>query len=233
MITETDNLVAAIQTLRRFIGTQQINTMTELCRGEEGEFFRAKILELHELVEHYMPKTHDTDGEGDNALVYLHYFRGAGAGDWYITERDMLAAQHQAFGYANPLGDDQCAELGYISIVELIRNDVELDLHWDVVSLAEIKGVAGIDPGLLKFYDDPGHGWLSVPIDLLQEYDLTDKISTCSYRKGDTAYLEEDCDLARFIEAIGSQSWQKIKDKIENCHLASDNFIRNLPSFHR
>ena len=64
-----------------------------------------------------------------------------GACDWYITERDSDPdgeGQIQAFGFAN-LGDRECAELGYISIVELIRNGVEIDLYWQSRTLGEVK----------------------------------------------------------------------------------------------
>lgn len=76
---------------------------------------------------------------GDGAIVYLHYFKGAC--DWWITERDSDPdgeGQIQAFGFAN-LGDPECAELGYISIVELIRHGVELDLYWQSRTLGEVK----------------------------------------------------------------------------------------------
>ena len=62
-----------------------------------------------------------SDGKGDDAVVYLHYFRGGM--DWYITEKDMEEEQHQAFGLAD-LGYG--GELGYISIQELIDNGVSL-----------------------------------------------------------------------------------------------------------
>src|SRR3989442_851268 len=80
-------------------------------------------------------KTHDKHSKGDAAIVYLHYFNGSM--DWYITEKDMEAGgQHQAFGLAD-FGDG--GELGYISIVELIRNHVELDLYWTPCTLAHIR----------------------------------------------------------------------------------------------
>ena len=52
----------------------------------------------------------------------------------------------------------------------------------------------------LRFISDPGHGWLEVP--------LTDtllsglQISTFSYiSKTGFAYLEEDCDMTRYMDA--------------------------------
>ena len=51
------------------------------------------------------------------------------------------------------------------------------------------------------FHTDPGHGWLAVPFKDLHALGIGDKISGYSYVKGKTAYLEEDCDAAVFINA--------------------------------
>ena len=50
-------------------------------------------------------------------------------------------------------------------------------------------------------YNDPGHGWLAVKRDLLEQLGIADKISTYSYQRGATAYLEEDCDASVFFSA--------------------------------
>lgn len=54
---------------------------------------------------------------------------------------------------------------------------------------------------MFKFYTDPGHGWLAVKIKALKDLGIADKITSCSYTKGKTAYLEEDCDAATFVTA--------------------------------
>jgi hypothetical protein len=131
-----NELLLAITKCRRFIGTPQMNTMVWACRGEEREWFKAKFLALAHLFD-VMPRTCDTDGAGDKAIVHLHYFMGSA--DWYILERDQEETQEQAFGYADLFGDDSCAELGYISIVEIIREGAELDLHWQPRTLGEVK----------------------------------------------------------------------------------------------
>lgn len=43
-------------------------------------------------------------------------------------------------------------------------------------------------------YSDPGHSWVRVPILLLRELDIVDKITPFSYMFGQFAYLEEDLD---------------------------------------
>ena len=55
---------------------------------------------------------------------------------------------------------------------------------------------------LLNFYQDPGHGWLAVPLALLARLDLLDKVSSYSYMRGRLAHLEEDCDYSLFAAAM-------------------------------
>ena len=52
-----------------------------------------------------------------------------------------------------------------------------------------------------KFYADPGHGWVAVKIVELMQLGIITKVSGYSYMRGDTAYLEEDCDAAMFFNA--------------------------------
>jgi hypothetical protein len=54
----------------------------------------------------------------------------------------------------------------------------------------------------IKFYSDPGHGWGAVKRQVLFDLGIADKISLYSYQKGDTVYLEEDCDLAELVRAL-------------------------------
>jgi hypothetical protein len=51
------------------------------------------------------------------------------------------------------------------------------------------------------FHSDPGHGWFAVRLTELAFLKIADKISAYSYVKGDTAYLEEDCDAGLFFKA--------------------------------
>lgn len=142
---------AVMPLIKQFIGKSQLAAMGAGVRGEEGQFFKDKFVEVAKVIEG-MPKTYETDGQGDKAIAYLHYFKGAG--DWYITEKDSDPdgeGQAQAFGYAD-LG--QGGELGYISIQELIGAGVELDLYWSPKSIGEIKGNGDPEP-------EPGKDGLS------------------------------------------------------------------------
>ena len=128
--------VTALQTLRGFIGSIQLRVIGDGCRGEEKQYFFDKLVEIAAVVTR-MPHTYETDGEGDNAVAYLHYF--SPSCDWFITEKDEDSdgeGQIQAFGLAD-LGYG--GELGYISIAELIALNVELDLHFTPSTLAQIK----------------------------------------------------------------------------------------------
>ena len=58
----------------------------------------------------------------------------------------------------------------------------------------------------LAYITDPGHGWLLVTTGQLAEVDLTpDAFSRYSYRQGDVLALEEDCDMAVFLNAYESK----------------------------
>lgn len=127
------DVAKAFNTLRWFVNVNQLTVMDNGTLGEERQYFIDKFCEYADRIDN-MPKTYEQDGKGDQAIVYLHYFRSGM--DWYITERDMEDEQYQAFGLAD-LGDG--GELGYISIQELIENGVELDLHWTPKTLAEVK----------------------------------------------------------------------------------------------
>ncbi len=129
--------VEALKVLRPFIGRSQMHCLADACRGEEKQWFFDKLCELAALVT-AMPKTYEQDGKGDRAIASLHYF--VGGCDWWVTEKDIetpdALGQHQAFGLAS-LGDEP--ELGYISIVELLANGAELDLHFNPRTLAEVR----------------------------------------------------------------------------------------------
>lgn len=56
------------------------------------------------------------------------------------------------------------------------------------------------------FYSDPSHGWLKVDFSELERLGIANKISTCSYTRGITVYLEEDMDMTTFINAVGKEN---------------------------
>lgn len=115
----------ALMKMHSFIGQSQLSAIGELCKGEEKQFFYDTAVRMANIIEN-MPVTYQTDGEGFEAVVYLHYFTATA--DFYISEKDREAEQLQAYGKADLFGDG--GEVGYISIVEILRFGAELDLHW-------------------------------------------------------------------------------------------------------
>lgn len=120
----------------RFMSRDQISAIKGRLIGEEPTFFSNKLREVMATL-YEMPKTYETDEQGQDAKAVLHYFNSGP--DWYITERDQEEEQIQAFGYAVLNGDTQNAETGYINIQELIGHGVELDLYWTPKTIRQIK----------------------------------------------------------------------------------------------
>ena len=59
-----------------------------------------------------------------------------------------------------------------------------------------------------SFYADTGHGWLKVSRMELIKLGIIDKISSYSYQRKDSVYLEEDCDLSVFYDAMRDKGIQ-------------------------
>ena len=81
----------------------------------------------------------------------------------------------------------------------------------------------------LNFYSDPGHGWLRVPVQLLDSWGLIDSITPFSHVRNNWAYLEEDRDAAAFLDKA-RELGQAVKLREINCaHNYSP--IRNYASY--
>jgi hypothetical protein len=154
--------MAALNSFRKFLSRSQYRAMVEAIEGEEGAGMADRAKALAAIIEG-MAATYDQDGKGDNATVYLHYFQNSA--DWFITEKDAQGGTQQAFGYAD-MG--QGGELGYISIDELTKNGVELDLYFDPKPLKAVKpasaGTDEAEAGLAK-----AHAELDGRIDALSD----------------------------------------------------------------
>ena len=75
------------------------------------------------------------------------------------------------------------------------------------------------------FFEDAGHGWLSVKKTELKQLNIADKITSFSYMNGNSAYLEEDCDLTTFLNARFSID---LYDKTVREHLIKSFFEHNV-----
>lgn len=128
--------LTALNSVRQFLSRGQFKTIANAMKGEEGRFFIDKAVVLAQLIDG-MAKTYEQDGK-DDPTAYLHYFKGSA--DWHITEKDASGkGTEQAFGLAD-LGHG--GELGYISIDELVRNNAELDLHFEPRPLSAVRRAA-------------------------------------------------------------------------------------------
>lgn len=122
--------------IKPFLSETQFAYLAEAAIGEEGDFFSGQIIQLAQQLSD-APTTYQQDGLGDMAIAHFHYFLGGS--DWFITELDMDGGVDQAFGLAVLNGDWIFAELGYISIRELVSIGAELDLYWQPRTLGAIK----------------------------------------------------------------------------------------------
>lgn len=200
------------------IGGDQATVTNSMRRGEEGEFFDRKMIEILDTLR-AMPGPGATDGQGKSAIAHLHYFTPSG--DWYITEIDrsdqttLASRQHQAFGWADPFGDPRCAELGYISLAELTAAGAELDYHWTPQTLAaclgeseesatsRIPAATEPEPAPEK---SPGARWSDFVHQLINAADMPDMDS------GHWSHLLESHDPERYLSLaivvdLGSQPY--------------------------
>ena len=53
-----------------------------------------------------------------------------------------------------------------------------------------------------NFYEDPGHGWLKVSVKEIIRLGIHNQISSYSYIRNGSVFLEEDCDATRYIDAL-------------------------------
>ena len=132
---------AAIKTVRPFMSRQQMAVMAAGLREEEASSFMESFVKMAGVIE-AMPKTYEQSDKGGDAVAHLHYFMGGS--DWFIFEKDVEGGVDQAYGYAILNGDLHNAELGYISIAELVAAGVELDLYFSPKTFEAIQRERGI-----------------------------------------------------------------------------------------
>ena len=80
----------------------------------------------------------------------------------------------------------------------------------------------------LKFFTDPGHGWLAVHADELRQYNLINKVSKYSYMNlaSGHVYLEEDVDAPMFMNRAKTP-WVEI----DTFATDKDSVIRSFPRY--
>ena len=80
----------------------------------------------------------------------------------------------------------------------------------------------------LRFYADPGHSWLAVKRDFLAKYVDLKKVSTYSYQRNDSVYLEEDCDLGILLNSLEANG---ISVEFDEKHTNKYSHIRNYDRY--
>lgn len=100
----------------------------------------------------------------------------------------------------------------------------DLDFYIIINQTTNMKSMA------FTFHTDPGHGWLEVSVSDITNIGLrvTD-FSECSFRDGNTLYLEEDSDAELFIN-----TWKRMGKRFSSVERYDNDssFIRDLPRIH-
>ena len=105
--------------------------------------------ELEKIFEKY--PLGSQDGLGGKAKVIAKFFNPTGVGTWLITEAEKTEdGDYEMFGYCH-LGDDEMAELGYVTLSELqniklpfdmtIERDLYLDKDCDLIQAMKATGI--------------------------------------------------------------------------------------------
>ena len=81
---------------------------------------------------------------------------------------------------------------------------------------------------LFHVYSDPGHGWLKTTMQVLEKFEVSEKISRYSYRQGDIVWLEEDCDAPLLIKAVEQRG---VEVKLADHHRNTESPIRYKPPY--
>ena len=96
------------------------------------------------------------------------------------------------------------------------------------------------------FEQDPGHGWLGVPVAEVRELGFA--VSDYSYWQATTqiVWLEEDCDLTSFARALAARETASADraiqhdwivnvlfggDMVTDHHVNHESFVRSLPRY--
>jgi hypothetical protein len=82
----------------------------------------------------------------------------------------------------------------------------------------------------VNIYADPSHSWAAIKRNTavaIMEDHFAD-ISGCSYQRGKTVYLEEDCDFPLFVSCANAK---EVELDIVYHHTDRCSQIRNYPSF--
>lgn len=122
-------------------------------------------------------------------------------------------------------------QLGYCPAHKFADYNGEVDLigYKDYLKANRKPRTSGVKK--LHFYSDPAHGWLKVGIGELERLGIADKITPCSYVRGQYAYLEEDCDAPLYMKAYKEAHGGEVKFELEEHTTNGESRIRNYDSY--
>jgi len=78
------------------------------------------------------------------------------------------------------------------------------------------------------YHQDPGHGWIQVPLTHPVIVEIYPKITGYSYVDEHSVYLEEDCDASLFDDRLKAHG---LTPTYERSHTNQDSPIRNKRPF--
>lgn len=146
-----------------------------------------------------------------------------------------------AFAFARLKDSNQNPSVAENAIVEIKEQKMEQEKEIEIVAEQKVESdkevefyrkAFGLFPlkKTLHFYADPAHGWLKVPLRDLDKLGIKDKISECSYYRGEFAYLEEDCDMSMYLYAMRALGY-KVNIVYHSSNRSS--VVRNFETFPR
>jgi hypothetical protein len=128
----------ALSYLRPYLFAGQLAALEQLSRGEEGEYFLKLVVDLAARIRSVPAIDQGPEVTNDSPVVLHYVFQGS---DWYVFELQHVPEDDVVlgFGWAILGGDYQMAELGCISVSELLTCGVELDLHFAPKTLGQVR----------------------------------------------------------------------------------------------
>jgi hypothetical protein len=117
-------------------------------------------------------------------------------------------------------------ELGMPTLVHLADTEADAQAWLAAHPHGNVRRVPAValEPRTFTYLQDPGHGWLIVSSgDLAGAGMSPGDFSPCSYVRGDTLALEEDCDMPRFLKRLDERG---IPYRLREQHTDADAHVR-------
>jgi hypothetical protein len=121
-------------------------------------------------------------------------------------------------------------ELGMPTLVHLADTEADAQAWLAAHPHDKVRFVPAevLEPRTFTYLQDPGHGWLIVSRGDLADAGLSPAdFSICSYVRGGTFALEEDCDMPRFLKRLDEQG---IPYRLREQHAKTQAHVRRWAS---